>query len=329
MRALALALLLAACMQSGATTVPEQWRALQITATPIALGVEQAGRLRFRGGLVLTSEDGEFGGLSGFEVLDGNRLLILNDDAEWFEARLVLDESGALVGFADLRYALMLNERGAWFPNKDTGDSEGLTQLRDGRFAASFEGTQSIRIFDMNRDGPFGPSGFGPPLAGTEGLPVNAGLEAIATLSDGSLLVGAEGGERPTTPLWRVPLDATAPTRPLIGFPLQDGYSLTGMDRAPDGGVVAMERFYAPVIGARARIAYFPESALDAGGDVLPNVEILAELAPPIPVDNFEGIATARNADGSTRIYILSDDNYQARQRTLIYAFDVVSDTPR
>ena len=70
------ALLLAACTQSGATVVPEQWRALQITATPIALGVEQIGRLRFRGGLVLTSEDGEFGGLSGFEVLDGNRLLI-------------------------------------------------------------------------------------------------------------------------------------------------------------------------------------------------------------------------------------------------------------
>lgn len=328
MRALLLAVLLAACTQSQ-DTVPEQWRNLQITATPIEPGVEQVGRLRFRGGLVLTSEDGEFGGLSGFEVLDGNRLLILNDDAEWFEARLVLDDNGALVGFTDLRYALMLNERGELFPNKDTGDTEGLAQLLDGRFAVSLEGTQSIRIFDMNRDGPFRPSGFGPPLAGTEGLPENAGLEAIATLSDGSLLVGAEGGERPTTPLWRVSLDATAPAEPLIGFPLSDGFSLTGMDRTPDGGVVAVERFYAPVVGARARIAYFPESALDAGGDTLQNVEILGEIAPPMPVDNFEGIGTARNADGSTRIYIVSDDNYNRIQRTIIYAFDVVSETPR
>jgi hypothetical protein len=329
MRALVLALLLCACMQSRADTIPEQWRALQITATPIELGVEQVGRLRFRGGLVLTSEDGEFGGLSGIEVLDGNRVLILNDDAEWFEAQLVLDDSGALVGFTDLRYALALNERAEPFPNKDTGDSEGLTQLLDGRFATSFEGTQSIRIFDMNRDGPFGPSGFGPPLAGTEGLPANAGLEAIATLSDGSLLVGAEGGERATTPLWRVPLDATTPAEPLIGFPLEFGYSLTALDRAPDGGIVALQRFYAPVIGARARISYFPESALNARGEILPDVEELGVIAPPLPVDNFEGIATARMPDGTTRIYIVSDDNYQARQRTLIYAFDVVSEAPR
>ena len=329
MRALVLVLLLAACMQGRSGELPEQWRALQITATPIDLGVEQIGRLRFRGGLVLTSDGDEFGGLSGLEVLDGNRVLIMNDDAEWFEAQLVLDAAGSLVGFTDLRHALMLNERGEWFPSKATGDSEGLTQLLDGRFAGSFEGTQSIRIFDMNRDGPFGPSDFGPLLAGTEDLPLNAGLEAIVTLSDGSLLVGAEGGERPTTPLWRVSLNATTPTEPLIGFPLRDGFSLTGLDRAPDGGIVAVERFYAPVIGARARIAYFPESALDAPGDVLPNVEILGEIAPPMPVDNFEGIATARNADGTTRIYIVSDDNYNVRQRTLIYAFDVVSESAR
>ncbi len=331
MRALIAALLLAGCVQSAAddTPIPEQWAAIPVTATPIDLGVEQVGRLRFRGGLVITSEDNRWGGLSGFEVLDNNRMLILNDDAEWFEARLVLDDAGALTGFTDVRYAFMRNERGNPFPNKDTGDSEGLTQLLDGRFAASFEGTQSIRIFDMNRDGPFGPSTFGPPLAGTEGLPTNAGLEAIATTADGDLLIGAEGGERATTPLWRVHLGATEPTPPLIQFPLAPGYSLTALDRTPDNGFIALQRFYAPIIGARARIAYFPASALDSGAEVLPDVEELATLAPPIPVDNFEGVATARMADGATRIYVLSDDNYNRHQRTILYAFDVVSEAER
>jgi hypothetical protein len=45
-----------------------------------------------------------------------------------------------------------------------------------------------------------------------------------------------------------------------------------------------------------------------------------------MPLDNFEAIATARMPDGATRIYILSDDNYNRRQRTLLYAFDIVSD---
>jgi hypothetical protein len=329
MRAMFAALLLAGCVQSSAENapIPEQWIGLEVTATPIALGVEQVGRLRFRGGLVLSSNVTAFGALSGFEVLDNNRALFLNDDAEWFEATLVLDGSGALTGFADVRYALMRDERGDLFSYEDnTADSEGLTQLLDGRFAASFEGTQSVRIFDMNRDGPFGPSTFGPRLAETRALPKNAGLEAIATMADGSLLVGAEGSGLSSTPIWRVPLGATEPTPPLIQFPLAPGYSLTALDRAPDGGFIALERFYAPIIGARAKIAYFPASALDSDADVIPDVQELATLAPPMAIDNFEGVATALMPDGTTRIYVVSDDNYNRRQRTILYAFDVVSD---
>lgn len=297
---------------------------MPVTAASVELGVENVGHLAFRGGLELTSTEGEFGGLSSIEVLDNNRVVILNDDAEWFEARLVLDERGWLTGFTDMRYALARNERGVPFPNKDTGDSEGLAQLPDGRFAASFEGTQSIRIFDLNRDGPFGASTFGPPLADTERLPANAGLEALASMEDGSLLVGAEGGERDTTPLWVVPLAARTPVAPRINYPLAPGYSLTALDRLPDGGFVAVERFYAPIIGARARITRFPEAALNARGETLPDVEELARIEPPMPVDNFEGVAAIRMPDGATRIYILSDDNYNRRQRTLLLAFDVI-----
>jgi hypothetical protein len=148
MRVLALlcAAVLSACAPSSADApIPEQWRAVIVNATPVDFGAERVGRLVFRGGLELTSDDAVFGGLSGIEVLDGQRLIALNDDAEWFEARLVLDQSGALVGLADARYALMRNEHGDPFPNKQTGDSEGLAQLPDGRFAVSFEQTQSIR----------------------------------------------------------------------------------------------------------------------------------------------------------------------------------------
>lgn len=318
------AALLSACSSSVADA-PDQWREVAIEVRPVELGVEQVGRLQFRGGIEIVSSDPVFGGLSGIEVLEDNRLVAINDKGEWFDAQLVLDDSGALIGVAGMRTAAMRDESGHVFQSKKYGDAEDLAQLPDGRFAVSFEQTQTIRIYDLNRDGPFGGAVAGPVLEAVHELPRNVGLEAVAATDDGGLLVGAEGGEAPTTPLWRAPLgQQERPIYPRMGYPLAGGFSLTGFDRLPDGGFVAVERFYAPVIGARARITMFPDNSLNARGEALPDVEQLAWLAPPMPVDNFEGIATQRMPDGVTRIYIVSDDNFSRRQRTLLYAFDIV-----
>lgn len=318
--------LLAACERTASAPIIEQWRTIEVGALPVDFGAERVGRLAYRGGLELRSSR-YFGGLSGIELIDDNRLLILNDDAEWFDMRLVLDAAGNLIGITPVRYTLMRDGRAQPFQDQRTGDSEDLAQLADGRFAVSFEQTQTIRIFDFNRDGPFGASVAGPRLAGTQALPPNAGLEAVTTTGDGRLLIGAEGGGG-RTPLWRVALDASRPAAPFKYYPLADGYSLTALDRLPDGGFVAVERFYAPVIGARARITRFSEASLDAPGEVLSGIETLAEIAPPLAVDNFEAITATRAPSGATRLYIVSDNNYNRRQRTLLYAFDIVSDEP-
>jgi hypothetical protein len=316
--------LLAACAPSAADApIPEQWRAIDVEAAPVRFGDAQVGRLRFRGGLELHSHDAAFGGLSGLEVLDDGRVIALSDSGEWFEGRLQLDAGGALVGLADMRVALMRDENGQPFASKEAGDSEDLTQLPDGRFAVSFEQTQSIRIYDLNRDGPFGAAAPGPSLQGVERLPPNVGLEAIASTENGALVVGAEGGDAATTPIWLAPLSPHDPAPPHARYPLARGFSLTSLDRLPGGGYVALERFYAPVIGARARITRFAASAVETGGEAMPGVEELARLGPPHPVDNFEGVSAVRMADGVTRLYIVSDDNFSARQRTLLLAFDV------
>jgi hypothetical protein len=316
-----LALTIGACGGSAADApIAEQWRGIEVTATPATFGEERVGRLRFRGGLELNSEQGVFGGLSGMEVLEDERLIAISDNGDWFEARLELNEAGDLVGVRSWRTAMMRNEQGAPFPNKAAGDSEDLAQLTDGRFAVSFEQTQSIRIYDLNRDGPFGPAEPGPALAETRGLPDNAGLEALTSTGDGELIVGAEGGEQATTPIWRATLEAHTPVGPSARYPLAQGYSLTSLDRLPDGGYVALERFFAPVIGPRARITRFD---FDANG-AIDNVEELARLAAPMPIDNFEAISAVRTAEGATRLYIVSDNNFSRRQRTLLLAFDII-----
>jgi hypothetical protein len=315
------ALAVVACDRSAAgPPIAEQWRGIEVSAEPLAFGSETVGRLRYRGGIELSSEQRVFGGLSGMEVLEGERLVAISDNGDWFEARLVLNDAGDLVGARDWRTAMMRDEDGEPFPNKQSGDSEDLAQLTDGRFAVSFEQTQSIRIYDLNRDGPFGPAARGPRLAETRSLPDNSGLEALTSTGDGDLIVGAEGGPEVTTPIWRARLDARSAVEPSARYPISDGYSLTSLDRLPDGDYVALERFFAPVIGPRARIKRF---TFDADGAVV-GVEELAALAPPLPLDNFEAISAVRMPSGATRLYIVSDDNFSRRQRTLLLAFDII-----
>jgi hypothetical protein len=317
-------LALAACTQSAADAPSvDQWATVPIEVRQVALDAETIGHLRFRGALQLSVEQrGTFGGLSGLEVLEDQRLIAISDYGAWFEAHLTLDDAGNLIGLTDARSAPMRDEGGLPFTSKEAADAEDLTQLPDGRFAVSFEQTQSIRIYDLNRDGPFGAARAGPALEGVERLPPNVGLEALSVTADGVLVVGAEGGDAPTTPVWLAPLDAHAPVPATARYPLERGYALTGLDRLPNGDFIALERFYAPVIGPRARITRFSGGALAQGGEL--SVEELARLAPPEPVDNFEGISTVRAPDGGVRIYIISDDNFSDRQRTLLLAFDVI-----
>ncbi len=321
--------LLAACAPSAADApIPDQWRAVDVQAIPVSFGEATVGRLRFRGGVELRSSDAVFGGLSDIEVLEGNRFLSQSDDGQWFEGDLALDGQGALTGVANMRTAMMRDERGEPFVNKSAADSEDIAQLPDGRIAVSFEQTQTIRIYDLNRDGPFGAATDGPRLAGVERLPPNQGLEALAALSDGTLVVGAEGGDRPTTPIWLAPLNAQTPAPIAAHFPLSGGFSLTSLDRLPNGDLVAMERFYAPVIGARARIVRIP--AIEVHPSAAPmHVDQLAQLGPPHPVDNFEGVSAVRLPNGVTRLYIVSDNNFSRRQRTYLFAFDVIDNPSR
>jgi hypothetical protein len=320
---MSLALVYACAPSAADAPIPEQWRAVLVQATPVSFGDATLGHLRFRGGVELRSSDPVFGGLSGLEVLDSNRFISQSDDGEWFEGDLVLDASGALTGVVNMRTAMMRDEQGRPFPNKQAADSEDITQLPDGRIAVSFEQTQTIRIYDLNRDGPFGAAVPGPRLAGVEHLPLNSGLEAMTALADGTLVVGAEGGDQPTTPIWLAPVNAHDPAPIAAHFPLSDGYSLTSLDRMPSGDLVALERFYAPVIGARARIVRIPASEVHAS-DAPMRVEQLAQLGPPHPVDNFEGMSAVRMPNGVTRIYIVSDNNFSARQHTYLFAFDIV-----
>ena len=92
-------------------------------------------------------------------------------------------------------------------------------------------------------------------------------------------------------------------------------WRITGMDRDPEGtGWFVVQRRFREPADARARVR-----RMDRSGTMGP---VLIELALPSTTDNFEGIAVVAEDDG-VRLHLLSDDNSNDRQRTLLLAFDV------
>ena len=147
------------------------------------------------------------------------------------------------------------------------------------------------------------------PLAVPPVAPGNNGLEALAA-GPGGLRAAAETGG-----VWDCALRCAEVAPPPAAPPAISDWRVTGMDRDPAGdGWFVVERLYREPFDMRARLR-----SMDASGAPGP---VLVTLSLPSTTDNFEGIAATAGASG-TRLYILSDDNDNPRQRTLLLAFDV------
>ena len=88
----------------------------------------------------------------------------------------------------------------------------------------------------------------------------------------------------------------------------------------PNDDLAVVERAYNPnrgIIGVR--IAHVKTDDLKKGAKL--RSEILADLKPPLTLDNFEGIACRADAQGRSLFYILSDNNFSDSQRTLLLLF--------
>ena len=97
----------------------------------------------------------------------------------------------------------------------------------------------------------------------------------------------------------------------MIDLPSRD-HALTGTDIA-DEMSARLYRAFDPIRGARVVLEV--QHLTDLIGR--------AELKAPLPVDNFEGVAIGVSPEGKRRIWIISDDNFNRLQRTLLLAFDL------
>lgn len=309
---------------SGWGPKADDWDPVRVAVRAVDLApqdkaLKTVGKLVYRGGIELQSDDTRFGGLSGLHVEPDGRLVAVSDDGVWFVARLTQNEAGDLTGLVDARMAAMRDLQNRTPRRKEDADAEDIVRLADGRFAVSFERTHTIRIYDLDKNGPHAPPDTDLGLAGTEPLKANESLESLALFDDG-LITAGEGVTSRSAPFWIVPLASDVLPTPAGRTSTSDFHGLVALAKLPDGDYLAMERLFAPIIGVRIHLRRVTRASIDAGRW---EGETIADLAPPLGLDNFEGLAIVPGAEGALRLYLISDDNFSDSQRTLLYAFDL------
>jgi hypothetical protein len=289
-----------------------------VHASPVDLkaeggqGASGLGSLRFLAGFALTSSDARFGGLSGLWLAQGGDLMLaVSDRGTLWRAELVHDASGRLVGMGGwqpLVLARLDGDRG--------GDAEELAGDGRGGLVVAYEGTHRLRRFDLD-DLAAAPVALPVPEA-LAADPGNSGMEAVVGLADGSLLALSEGlsAEDGGALGWLI---GDAGIEPL-SYVAARGFVPTGADRQGEG-LYVIERRFSWLGGFGSRIVRLSVDEVGPGAAL--RGEELARLERPSVSDNFEAIAARASPDGGTLLYVLSDDNFNPLQQTLLLQFSL------
>lgn len=277
-------------------------RAIRMEARHVPLGIggaTLAPGVSYAGGLILRGSN--LHGLSDLKVVD-NRAWAVSDFGSLIRFDLRLDSNGRLTSATNAISRPLTGPDGAILAPKENADAEGLAILADGEVLISFERDHRIGSYGADFA-----SAAAPVPSPDAPFPDNEGMEGLAPDGDGWLALGEGGGA------WLCDRGGCAPLSDPMPTPA-DGFRFTGADRDPHGGWFVVERLFVPPLNMQARVRHLsPEGVLSAP---------LIQLRPPASTDNFEGIAAVETATG-TRLYILSDDNDNFVQKTLLLAFDL------
>jgi hypothetical protein len=301
-------------------------REITLTAQSVPLAVadpklDRVGGLRYLGGLWLKSGDEGFGGVSGLSAEERDsevRFLAVTDQGDKLAGRVVFRDD-RLAGVDAATIEPLVNLDGKPVAGKLFGDAESITRLPDGRILVGFERRHRVWAYGPGLTGPA--QVFETPKALLD-APSNGGLESLASFPDGRVLAITEQmkTERGNFAAFLFQGGAWAPVEWTGSAP---GFEPSDATVLPDGDVLVLERLWSPLapLDLRSRIMRVK------GDSVKPLAvlqgELLAELRSPLTTENFEGITAFRSASGAIRLLLVSDDNFNGAQRTLLVAFEI------
>ncbi len=302
--------------------IPAGTQSIDVLVRPVKeFHLPQPASLEWVGGLDLTSTARGFGGFSGLALDEsGQHATAISDGGVWL--RFDLDTKNEIpLGVKNAELTPMLDLKGKSLAGQRRGDAESLS-LQGGDALIGFEGINAIWRYPLARDGMHAlPVPVSVP-ADLAQLRRTRGLESLAVFPassrhKGALLAIAESPVRGEDNLRAWILDGDVSRRLTV---LQhDGYDITDAAFLENGDLLLLERRYRPPFGIACRIRRIKGS--DIAGSARLDGKIIFESDTSSPIDNMEGIAVHRGKDGATYVTLISDDNFNIFQRTLLLRF--------
>ena len=274
--------------------------------------------LEFLGGLDVSADDEDFGGLSGIELSeDGATAFMVSDAGSFVRARLIHD-GGRLVGIADAEIEPLFPEGNT---GKRMGDAEDLAfDPSSPAHGVVVRERQANALLGFEMQGGR-PTRFAPMRVGAENrvLRSNKGLESVVYGPAQSALAGkiitiAERAPRGETeiPGWIAGVGS-------FTIVPRDDFDVSSARFLPGGDLLLLERRYTPGWGIAMRLRRIPGGTVKVGARL--DGEVILDAGMTYQIDNMEGLSVHQDEAGRTLLTIVSDDNYSILQRTLILQF--------
>ena len=287
---------------------------------------EKVDGLIWHGGLVLSSDYQEFGGLSGISFTgDNKQITMVSDIGNFFTGQLIYDEFEQLLAFGGVRTSVIKNSKGVDLPRRFAKDAEAIDVIyRLGKpfsVRVGFENLTRVADFELIDGRPFGKAREVniPHILAKERT--NASLEALCIAPPNSPIAGS------TLLITENMLDG----KNIAGFMLGNkdrgrfsivkarGFNPTDCAFLENGDLLILER-------GTSFLSFTMQLRLVKADKVKPNAQLLGEIilkASGKDIDNMEGLAVHKDSNGNERIIILSDDNFNDWERTLMLEFSL------
>jgi len=288
----------------GVVTMKFFFKAICISLLLWPISAQASPKATYLGSYTWTSSDPKLGGLSGLEISeDGTQFFALSDRATLFSGAIARAPQGKVRGL-ELSSSQSLKGAKGEVLSKASGDAEGLALSHDGALYMSFENDHRVALYDQA-------SSTLVPLEGHEDfarMQRNSSLEALAIDDSGAIyLVPERSGhiEKPF-PVYRF-IEAQG-WEVVAQIPRYGDFLPVGADIGPDGHFYLLERWFSGVgFATRVSRARLTQDGFGTFEEVL-RTSIAVH-------DNLEGISVWKD-DESTRITLVSDDNFMFFQRT-------------
>lgn len=285
------------------------------------------GKLKWRGGLVLSSPDKSFGGYSGLALdKDGRRFLAVSDAGTWLAGEIIY-VNGRMAGIKGGRLGPLKALGNKVLRRRRDRDAEAVRLLSGnlvkGQALIAFEVNQRIGVFPIRNGQLRGPTRY---LRPGRRLRRNKGIEAIA-------LVGPRQGRQNLIAFAERSLDGNGHHRGWIwrrakGKPRAialtnvDGFDITDAVGLADGRLLVLERRFRWSEGVKMRLREIAAEKIRPGAVLSGRTLVRADLR--YQIDNMEGMDVHVDKRGRSVVTMISDDNFNAfLQRTVLLQFEL------